>query len=318
MDSDNLVFKCPAEHADLDFQAELVSKSVKCQVCTVDESDDLDPRKDFVWVKLEWGPNMLSDGAGTTETMIDGYKVYIVDDCERKLSTEPLATVPKSVKAAYVPEPHDCCIGNAYQIVAAGPVPAKGKKFMIVPYQGLLELDAGRTIDIKDKEQGQADIITGALKVTVENPADFAKDDKVRQQLRQAIADILDGIDASMVRIISVDAAGRRLEASVPRKLQGDVVVNYEVLIPPGSQVTFAQVQKNIAELKPDIVKSKLNARLTDHEVTEFTFEEPELSPASNGGSTNDSDAARRTFAVSSFVGLFLACAQALAGLRLV
>jgi len=317
MDSD-LSFQCPAQNTDPDFRAEIHSRSVKCQVCHLTTRvDDMDPRAQMSWFKLEWGPNMLSTGSVTTESMIDGYKVYIVDACERKQLH--LVTVLKSAKAVE-PLSNACCTPNAYSVGVTGTIPSNGKKLMIVPFKGGFELEVGRTVDIADSVLGDVKIIQGKIIIEVDNSTALKNDKIVLHQMLQAIADVLGGVDSSMIRITEVISARRLEEASVPRKLAGDVVVNYEILIPRGSRVSVREVETSIRSLEPSALRESLNNRLTHHTVTAVEeIAAPTVVHAVGDGFTGQTaDAALRTLVVSSLVELFVACVLAVSGARLV
>lgn len=314
-----LRFKCPAENTDPELRAELDGPSVKCQVCELSDGatslDDMDPREDRTWFQLQWGPNMLSSGSGTNESMIDGYKVYVVDACERK--RELVGTVPKSAKAVEPPS-NACCTPNAYSIVVGGTIPEDGKKLMIVPFQGGFELEAGRTVVIADGVEGVVEIVTGSIKVEVDNPTAFANDRKVLTQLAQALADSLEGVDSGMIRIVDVISARRLEEASTPRKLAGIVVVNYEVLIPSGHSVTASKVKTAVRSIKSDDLEKTMNSRLTDYDVIAVLEIADPTSNRFVGRGSGHLDAASRVLPIPALVGWFVVCGLVVSGARLV
>merc|ERR1712087_650726 len=119
-------------------------------------------------------------------------------------------------------------------IVVAGAIPAGATKLMIVPYQAQsatvhYELPYGATVALVDSTTGTVDIITGQVTLESDNPTGLVDDDRARRQIQLAIADTIEGVDASMVRIVDIVLARRLAEASVPRALQGNVAITYEI-----------------------------------------------------------------------------------------
>merc|ERR1719296_712272 len=103
---------------------------------------------------------------------------------------------------AVQPPSSSCCMANAYSVVVAGEIPAGATKLMIVPYQAQsatvhYELPYGATTALVDSTTGTADIIQGEVTLTSNDPTGLMDDDRAKGQIQLAIADTIDGVDAT-------------------------------------------------------------------------------------------------------------------------
>jgi len=248
---------------------------VKCRVCGLSfagYAKDVHPVKGTYWVYLAFGPNLVAPGDRIAEDIIDGYKAYIVDSCSRKLQL--VGIVPKKVGLAA--SQTTCCNPGWYSLAAAGRLPAKASRFMIVPYRGSFELPAGVvTATFEDKTSGKAEMIKGDLIVSVRDAEAAMADPAFEAALRASIACALPDLDGSMARI----ARTRRWDQRPPRdrrrrRLNGNhsdgepleelVMVEYEILIPDGvdtvslDTVTSALQDAEIEQTLTDALREKL------------------------------------------------------------
>jgi hypothetical protein len=225
--------------------------SVLCQVCFANSTADWDVRAGYYWVSLNWGPNMGPNGYAEDN---DAYKVMMVDAKGNNYG-EANGGDGKSRVHKHVLEfaaGSDCCPEEAYQIVVQGQMAPGATHFMIVPVKlaatGAAEefsLPLGKMVPFTDITEGPAvTVFKATMTVQFADPTAFvAQGKKAEAIMSNAIAKSSEHLEPSMVSITSlaVDAGGRRLsenlrrlEENLRRLAAGGVIVNYQVIIPPG------------------------------------------------------------------------------------
>jgi len=115
------------------------------------------------------------------------------------------------------------------------------------------------TLTTRTSTTVQEQVVQGALTLTVA-PADlatFQSDPKVKTALQNTIAGQLPGVFAADVTILRVTAL-RRLAATEPRRLSGNVHVDFAITLPPTFDPHAAS-----AQLK-DVPADSFTAALTD------------------------------------------------------
>jgi hypothetical protein len=224
--------------------------AVMCKTCSAGTSkylsiSDKDPESGRVWVSLKWGPLMTSGGK-FVENDVKLYRIFVVDSKGRIIGN----SIGDAQKA---PTESTCCISDLYSASVAGELPTGFDRFMVVPVVVIggneVHLPMGLLTDIiVDNDAGVAVKVQGSFKLTVANAAAFKTDPAVKESLRKAIADTIDGVDSDLVRILNVTTVTtRRLRDTAERRLATEVKIDYEIILPEaysGPPVTAASIPK--------------------------------------------------------------------------
>jgi len=271
---------CPADtEGDKDFKAELSSPSIRCKPCGfISRVVDINPREGNCKATITWGPNVVAPGNRIDESMIDGYKVYLIDDCNRKGPSG--LQVPKKTH-----DSDNCCHNDVYSVTFEGCPPADKDRFMIVPYQGDFELPHGVSTSALVDVTGGA-VVRAALRMTVPDADKFREDPAVKGGLQEAVANSIPGVDKEQVNIIDILLVESRRLGAVERELAGGAVkVIFEVLVTEESTVTATDIGSRL-ETATDKLQSNVAASLTNYQVevqeitsTVETIEPPTTTP---------------------------------------
>lgn len=214
------------------------------------------------------------------ESMIDGYKIFLVDTYSSKL--DEVASVGRKLNK-------NCCSNSTYSVSVRGRILVDYARFMIVPYKGSFSLPVGLHSDpIQDSNAGVSTLIQGRISVSVDTPNQFKNDPLVKPVACDAIADTVPGVRASMVIIRGIAIDRRRLQVSRRlslRRLVASVTISYMILLPQ----EYVGTVFDQTTLAPDSLRANMNARLVEiglsYKVFRVTVSEP------NSTSIGDMDA---------------------------
>jgi hypothetical protein len=107
--------------------------------------------------------------------------------------------------------------------------------------------------------------IKSRLTMQVSNCHSTSDEDKVKNAMKEAIADSLTGVSADqvIVRSVACTVGGRRLHGLGARRLTGSLVVDYEIHVPSG---VTAPKQSDMSTMT---LKTNVNSRLSQQGVTD-------------------------------------------------
>lgn len=153
-----------------------------------------------------------------------------------------------------------------------------------------------------------ATVVSGDLKLTVEDPPAFCASELVLLGLQQAIARAA-AQDVGFVQLACSVAARRRLQA---RRLAGAVEVAYDISVPAGADATAASLREVTAEQLASIVNEELASAGASAvvQVTEVSSQAA-ARPTTAAPETASSLASARATSLTVSLGLF-ACASLL------
>mmetsp|Transcript_51805 Transcript_51805/g.143461 ORF Transcript_51805/g.143461 Transcript_51805/m.143461 type:complete len:378 (+) Transcript_51805:65-1198(+) len=148
----HLTLQCPADNFHPDQYALPIEGQyplLRCKVCSLSApSGDRDPRRGLWAGTVGWGPNQFE--RSISETSVQAYRLYVVDDALEKLG-KPLAERAAKLWATNLLPDSSSCDALYYQADLAVALPARAASFMVVPVtRGGTELHIGPTAAIDD------------------------------------------------------------------------------------------------------------------------------------------------------------------------
>jgi len=159
IDFGHVTLQCPADSFFPNRLATPIDGRVpllRCKVCGLGViGADRDRRRGLWAGTVTWGPNRFE--RGVSETSVQLYRLYVVDDALRKLG-QPLASTEAKLWATSLMPGASACDERYYQAEVAFAVPAGAAAFMVVPVtRGGLELNVGPTLPLEDIGAAGAD-----------------------------------------------------------------------------------------------------------------------------------------------------------------
>jgi len=146
-----ILFKCPTGNTEGGRQPELVSGNIVCLPCYAPPRVvDIDMEEGRFEGVITWGPNLIR--GVVNDTMIEGYRVYIVDTCGFPLPGHFIYAEVQSLGVEL-----DCCDTLMYSATLQMALPEGYDRFMIVAFHSAWgELPSGAFVQIEDNVRGSA------------------------------------------------------------------------------------------------------------------------------------------------------------------
>jgi len=123
------------------------SAHLLCQVCFLSDFVDTEDEHGFITGTLTWGQNQL--GGAVDESMLDGYEVWLADNCGIQLQL--IGSVEKA-NASDDAKSSACCNDGAYSMsLVRYAVPEAATSFMVTPFQGNSSLLGGLQVPMIER-----------------------------------------------------------------------------------------------------------------------------------------------------------------------
>lgn len=231
---------------------------VKCKVCGVDEPSslkDLDKRAGYIKTNVKFGPNVLN--GIVDESAIDGYRIYFVSSCSKKVSDDSTYVAKRNHGRAGDSVDSVCqCATSTYRATVTGQLHEdveEAPRLMIVPVlTGGTDLPMGVTTpaieDVKPAttlpveypeppERNKIMQLIGYVGVAIDcqDAAEYVSRSGVEQAWLETISEYAE-IDKRFVEVFLSTTCSRRLIDTDWTQSSYQVIVDYAIRLSPSAQ----------------------------------------------------------------------------------
>jgi len=238
--------KCPSDNDEVTRLPDFTTPgSVHCKVCNMKLVGDKDPRKDKLWVSVNFGALAKGDDNDYVEGSVRAYIMTFTDSQKRFLPGRITDGLKRRPSMGKIGPDSTCCDINKYTGTYYGAYPDGAANVMIIPYMMVgtnttLMLPLGESKPLTDDTTGLAKLYGGSLSILTKSD-DPAWEMLILKAIINATSEGTISVSNWQVAIESLNTTSRRRLHEDERRLTGSSSVGYKVMMSDtkSTKVTF-------------------------------------------------------------------------------